>query len=237
MQPELGREVRHRTMIQDAGSRCAPRVLRGHVLLPAAIGVVDPRVQTKFASPLFEPFRRILFQQFDRVMTAARPKGPIDRAERFVESRLPTPPQIAGQFRQFLMQRFWFRHHAILASETQPNSGWADGSIAAEKQWSSASPFVLAVGRLPRLRRLGPMPVTGTTIFPNGVRQDFESCLRQFFETPRTRRRLCELCVSINKVLKTLNPCRLFDRLPWSSPTCAESSLRCSTSSSSSSSA
>ena len=115
MDSKLGREISRRPIAEQFAVRIAPGFVRGHILLPPAIGRVDPGMQNGFRSPLIQLLRRNVFQQHNGVVRDFRPEGSIDLAEYLCNFRLPAPPEILTQFRQFRVKRFLLRHKNIPA--------------------------------------------------------------------------------------------------------------------------
>ena len=82
-------------MTQQARMRVTPGMLGRHVFLPSAIGVVDARVQNRFASTHFKLIMCEAIEQQDRVVIMLPPSNRIEISKDRNHFRLPTPPVIA----------------------------------------------------------------------------------------------------------------------------------------------
>jgi hypothetical protein len=83
----------------------APGVLRVHVLLQAAVGLIDAAVQRQLRRARLEHVDRNLLQQRDRIVMAGPPQQRIEVAEEARALVVPAPPEVARDGRQPLMHR------------------------------------------------------------------------------------------------------------------------------------
>ena len=97
MDTKLGRKIRDGIVSQQTGVSITPGMFRGHVLLPASIGVVDAGMQNRFSASKFQLFLRELIQQKNRVMIQLSPANGIKISENRNNFRLPTPPEITSE--------------------------------------------------------------------------------------------------------------------------------------------
>ncbi len=97
VQPELGREVRHRPRPQNAGMRGAPGAIGAQILLLAAIGVIDAAVQHQLAGAALELRQRNFGQQRDGIVIQLPQTHRIEVAKQAGGIVVPAPPQVAGE--------------------------------------------------------------------------------------------------------------------------------------------
>ena len=97
MQPERGREIDHRALVEVAAMDVAPAPLLAHILVQAAEGVVDAAVEHQFRGALFHLLRGDLVQEGDGVVLHLAPEMRIQVGEDADDLGMPRPPQVVRQ--------------------------------------------------------------------------------------------------------------------------------------------
>ena len=105
MHAKFGGKISHGARPQHPGMARTPGSLGVFVFAQAAIGVVDAAVQIEFGGARFEFGERAFVQKGDGAVIELAPTQRIKFAEQAAGIVIPTPPQVAGQRPETLLDR------------------------------------------------------------------------------------------------------------------------------------
>ena len=112
VEPELGGEVGDGAGSQAGGVRGAPTVGVLEVVVQAAEGVVDPRVEGHLGGAALELLGGDLLEELDRVVVGRPPEDRVEFPEEVDDVGLPGPPEVPRQLPELLDQDRLSRHVA-----------------------------------------------------------------------------------------------------------------------------